>query len=178
MTEMSKRPPLPELVDQTGRVWVARDPEPGKVAVALDEVELAALADYARHRGLPADQTKFAMMREDLTWGVLPAATRFNVVLLDHEGVDLSGHPWAPVRVLPVVFIEPAAAVLLGVSELRHLADGWAEVAGAARDAEQRDEMTAFAARSVALRTAANALAPALALHEGVPPHRGLSGSA
>ena len=177
MTSSSNSPI--ELVDPFGHVWVRRDPERAKVAVALDENDLAALADYARHQGRVADQVRFSMLRNDLLWGVSSFSNpRVPVRLIDRSGLAERGRQWVEVTPLPaLVFAEPAAAVVLGASELRHLAEGWAEVAGAARDAGETVAMRSFAARSLDLRGVACSVNPQLALQDGCPPFRGIEGS-
>lgn len=168
-----------ELVDSFGRVWVQRDPTLGRVAVALGEDDLAALADYARHQGRVADQTRFDTIRNDLLWSVCSfSESRIPVRLIDREERDELGRQWILVASLPsLVFAEPAAAVVLGASGLRHLADGWSEMADAARDAGETDAMRSFAARSLNFRGVAYIANPQLALQDGCPPHRGTVGN-
>ena len=155
-----------EIVDPCDVVWVPRDPEPGKVAVALGEDDLAALADYARHQGRAADQARFETLRNYLLWGVCGSnGPRISVRLIDQEGRDEKGCHWIEATPLPpLVFAEPSAAVVLGASELRHLADGWSEVADTARDAGETDAMRSFATRSLNLRGVAYSVCPSMAL--------------
>ena len=175
---MNAPPPTPDLLDQSGRGWTRRIPDPHRLALPLTADQIRALADFERHRGNETAARDYATTAATMEDGTLRLPGPCVPVALLQVQQEIIGHDEANRLWMLAQPCATQTGVYLNFRECMHLAQGHSE---AARNALETDDLAALrqhCERGGQMIAAAKQIDPAASAFSAVTLHSGRSGHA